>query len=345
MNMQKFIDGSFGEGGGQVLRTSLALSLVTGTAISIENIRTGRKKPGLMQQHLTAVNAAARVGRAEVRGNELGSQKLVFTPSGIHPGEYQFTVGTAGSATLVLQTVLPALLIADAQSTLVLEGGTHNPNAPPFDFLERVFLPLINRLGGKTYATLDRPGFYPAGGGRFRAMIDPFDTRERFELSRRGAIKRCTARALVSRLPRKIAERELRVVGDVLEIRPADLHVVEIGNSQGPGNAVIVDVESAIITEVFTGYGKRGVPAERVAQEVAAEVREYISAGAPVGKHLADQLIIPLALSGGGRYCTMPLSSHALTNIEVVKQFLPVGIMVSHLDGGVWEIDIHPNPA
>jgi len=290
------------------------------------------------------VNAAARIGRADVRGNEIGSQRLFFAPSGIHPGEYQFTVGTAGSATLVLQTILPALLTADAQSSLVLEGGTHNPYAPPFDFLNKVFLPLINRLGGKTTASLDRPGFYPGGGGRFRAMIAPFDKVDQFELRERGAIRRLTARALVSRLPRKIAERELQVVGEALGIGPADLHVVEIENPRGPGNAVIVDVESENITEVFTGFGRRGVPAERVAREVADEISEYIAAGVPVGKHLADQLIIPLALTGGGRFRTLPLTSHTLTNIDVVKQFLPVGITVSQVDKDIREIEIHPVP-
>src|SRR5262245_8861795 len=161
------IDGSFGEGGGQILRTALGLSLVTGVPFRIEKIRAGRQKPGLMRQHLTAVNAAAQVGQAEVIGASVGSQELTFTPGKISPGDYTFAVGTAGSATLVLQTVLPALLTAAQPSFLTLEGGTHNPHAPPFDFLARAFLPLIGRMGPSVTATLIRPGFYPAGGGQF----------------------------------------------------------------------------------------------------------------------------------------------------------------------------------
>src|SRR5262245_57066518 len=166
------IDGSHGEGGGQILRSSLALSMVTGTPFRIENIRAKRKKPGLMRQHLTAVNAARQVSSAGVDGAAIGSTELVFHPGTVRPGDYQFAVGTAGSTTLVLQTVLPALLCAGGSSRLSFEGGTHNPFAPPFDFLERAFLPLMNRMGPKVAATLERPGFYPAGGGRFTVTIE-----------------------------------------------------------------------------------------------------------------------------------------------------------------------------
>src|SRR5690242_7527890 len=191
------IDGSFGEGGGQILRTSLTLSLVTGKPLRIERIRAGRKSPGLLRQHLAAVNAAARVGYAEVEGASLGARELTFRPQTVAAGHYQFAVGTAGSATLVLQTVLPALLTADAPSTLVLEGGTHNPYAPPFDFLEKTFLPLLNRMGPRVEARLERHGFYPAGGGRFIVEITPAQQLGRFELDDRGAITGRRARALI----------------------------------------------------------------------------------------------------------------------------------------------------
>jgi RNA 3'-terminal phosphate cyclase (ATP) len=158
------IDGSQSEGGGQVLRSSLALSLVTGRPFAIENIRAGRKKPGLLRQHLTAVLAAAEVSAAEVEGAALASRRLLFRPGRVRAGDYAFRVGTAGSATLVLQTVLPALLLAEGESTLTLEGGTHNPMAPPVDFLENAYLPLVNRLGPRVKVQLVRPGFYPAGG-------------------------------------------------------------------------------------------------------------------------------------------------------------------------------------
>src|SRR5437867_958993 len=167
------IDGSQGEGGGQILRTALGLSLVTGTPIRIEKIRAGRAKPGLLRQHLTAVNAATAIGAVDVEGATLGSQELTFRPGTVKPGEYRFAVGTAGSTGLVLQTVLPPLLTAPGPSTLTLEGGTHNPTAPPFDFLARAFLPLISRMGPSATARLERPGFYPAGGGQMHRVDHP----------------------------------------------------------------------------------------------------------------------------------------------------------------------------
>src|SRR5712675_2047994 len=161
------IDGSEGEGGGQILRTSLALSLVTGQPFRMERIRAKRQKPGLLRQHLTAVEAAKTVGRAEATGGALNSQTLEFNPGPVTPGNYRFAVGTAGSATLVFQTVLPALLTASGHSTLTLEGGTHNPLAPPFDFLARSFTPLIHGMGPTVELELRTPGFFPAGGGCF----------------------------------------------------------------------------------------------------------------------------------------------------------------------------------
>ena len=172
-NKMIVIDGSAGEGGGQILRSSLALSLVTGKPFRIENIRAGRTKPGLLRQHLTALAAATQIGKAKVEGAVLGSKIVSFTPRGVTPGDYHFAVGTAGSATLVLQTVLPALMLASGPSTLVLEGGTHNPSAPPFDFISKAFLPILNRMGPCIKVELERYGFYPAGGGRFRVSINP----------------------------------------------------------------------------------------------------------------------------------------------------------------------------
>src|SRR2546428_9297761 len=157
------IDGSFGEGGGQILRTALSLSLATGTPFRIENIRAGRKKAGLLRQHLTAVLAAAEIGAAEIEGATLGSTMLTFTPKSVRAGEYRFAVGTAGSGTLVFQTILPALLRASAATRVTIEGGTHNSAAPPFDFLDRTFLPLIRKMGATVSLKLERYGFYPAG--------------------------------------------------------------------------------------------------------------------------------------------------------------------------------------
>ena len=318
------IDGSQGEGGGQVLRSSLALSLVTGQPFTITNIRAGRAKPGLMRQHLTSVNAAAEVGRARVAGAALRSTELTFEPGEVRPGEYHFAVGTAGSATLVLQTVLPALLSASGPSTLRLEGGTHNPWAPPFDFLVKSFLPLVSRMGPTVAATLVRPGFYPAGGGEFLATITPTTNMAPIELLDRGEAKCVRATAKVAHLHRNIADRELRVVAEKLGLADDGLTAEEVTGSCGPGNVVTIEVECDHLTEVFTGFGKRGVPAETVAGKAAEEAQRYLSSGAAVGEYLADQLLIPLALAGGGAFTTLGLSSHAETNIEVIKAFLAV---------------------
>ena len=210
------IDGSLGEGGGQILRSSLALSLVTGKPFVIENIRANRKKPGLMRQHLSAVRAAAEVSQARVEGAELGSTRLTFCPGTVRAGDYAFDVGSAGSATLVLQTVLPALLLAEGESNLTLRGGTHNPMAPPFDFLAKSYLPLVNRLGPTVEARLVRPGFYPVGRGEFSVRIQPARQLGRLELTDRGEIRAHRVRVLARQSA--AAHRRARVP----DHRPAD---------------------------------------------------------------------------------------------------------------------------
>lgn len=322
------IDGSQGEGGGQILRSSLALSLVTGRPFTITNIRAGRKNPGLMRQHLTAVQAAAKVGGAKVKGAEPRSTSLTFEPGAVTPGDYHFVVGTAGSATLVFQTVLPVLLCASGPSSLRLEGGTHNPWAPPFDFLTRSFLPIVNRMGPTIAAELVRPGFYPAGGGEFTVSITPAPRLTPIELLERGEVTRMSASARVAQVPRSVAERELRVISRRLAIADDDLIIDEVKDSRGPGNIVTIEIECEHVAEVFTGFGERGAPAEAVAEKAVQEARRYLSRDVPVGEYLADQLLIPLALAGGGAFRTHGLSRHAQTNIDVIKAFLDVDFAI-----------------
>lgn len=335
------LDGSEGEGGGQILRTALGLSIVTGTPFRIDNIRARRERPGLQRQHLTAVLAAAEIGRADVRGAAIGSSVLTFKPSAVaSTGSHTFSVGTAGSATLVLQTVLPALLGAAGLTTITFEGGTHNPMAPPFDFLERAFLPLLGRMGARVTATLERRGFYPIGGGRIRVLIEPCPKLSRLDLLERGAVRRRSARAIVSQLPVSIAQRELKVLGTELSIDRDHLRIVEEPRPQGPGNAVIVEVESEQVTEVFSAIGEKRVSAETVAARAAEEARRYLDAGVPVGEHLADQLLIPMALAGGGAFVTTPLSSHATTNIGVIERFLRCRFTVDRSDESRHRVDV-----
>jgi RNA 3'-terminal phosphate cyclase (ATP) len=321
------IDGSYNEGGGQILRTALTLSLATRTPFRIEKIRAGRKRPGLLRQHLTAVEAARRIGGAEVRGAEINSQELTFMPQDLIPGHYHFSIGTAGSTTLVLQTVLPVLMLASKPSVLTLEGGTHNPAAPPYDFVERVYVPLLNRLGAQVRTQLIMAGFFPAGGGKLTVTIDPPSELRALELTSRGEIRSRSARALVANLPRSIADRELAVVERKLGWEASNM-MAEIVPSHGPGNIVLLEVECTNVTEVFTGFGQRNVRAEIVADRVVTETRQYLAANVAAGQHLADQLLVPMALMRGGTFTTLPLSRHSKTNIDTIAKFISAKIRV-----------------
>jgi RNA 3'-terminal phosphate cyclase (ATP) len=333
------IDGSSGEGGGQILRTSLALSLVTGTPVRVARIRARRARPGLMRQHLTAVRAAAEVGRAEVSGAELGSTEVTFRPREVTPGDYHFAIGTAGSATLVLQTVLPGLLHAAGPSRVTLEGGTHNPMAPPFDFLDRAYLPLVRRMGAQVTATLERRGFYPAGGGRFQVEIAPAPL-SRLDLLERGEVRAQRLVATVVNLPGSIAAREIAAALEVLGWDRSCYQQEVLKGEQGPGNAVTIDIESEHVTDVFTAFGEKGVRAEAVGERVAREAAAYLEAGVPAGEHLADQLLLPIALAGGGSFRTMAPSSHTTTHAALIEQILGLKVRIEQVSERAWQVEV-----
>jgi RNA 3'-terminal phosphate cyclase (ATP) len=315
------IDGSQGEGGGQILRSSLSLSICTQQPFRIANIRANREKPGLMRQHLTAVNAAAEICDGEVIGAAIGARELTFRPGKLKAGAYSFAIGTAGSCTLVLQTVLPPLLTASTPSSVRVTGGTHNKGAPPFDFLQRAFLPLLARMGANVAIELANHGFYPRGGGEIRASIAPPPKLTPIEVHERGARGRSYAEAYVAALPVHIAQRELEEIGKMLNWPAEQLLVRGLPNDVGPGNAVTITVEHENVTEVFTGFGERGMRAETVAEIAAREARAYLASSAPVGEHLADQLLLPLALSGGGSFTTTAVTDHLRSNALVVERF------------------------
>jgi RNA 3'-terminal phosphate cyclase (ATP) len=327
------IDGSFGEGGGQILRTSLSLSLATGKPFRIENIRAGRERPGLLRQHLTAVLAAAEVGGAEVEGVTLGSTAVTFSPGKVRAGDYHFAVGTAGSGTLVLQTILPALLTADAPSHIAIEGGTHNSAAPPFDFLDRTFLPLIERMGPKVRLQFERYGFYPAGGGRFYAEIEPVRSLSPLHIGERGEVLSRRIVAVVANLPGHIALREIETAAGMLNWNKDCGKIDQTRNSPGPGNVVMVEIGSTEVTEIFSAFGQVGVSAEKVASIAAKDAREYLVSKAAAGEHLTDQLLLPLALAGAGSFTAEKINMHARTNIAVISEFLPVRFETREEDG------------
>jgi RNA 3'-terminal phosphate cyclase (ATP) len=335
------IDGSMGEGGGQVLRSSLALSLLGGVPLGITNIRAGRARPGLMRQHLMAVQAASAISDAEVSGAELGSTQLQFRPRALRGGDYRFAIGGAGSTTLVFQTILlPLLLGTTTASTLSFEGGTHNPMAPPFDFLQSCFLPLLARMGAKVEVSLERHGFYPAGGGQWSAKVQPLARLAGLELLDRGEIRSQSAAALCASLPGSIGVRQVDALAAALGWERARCLPRMIQDTRGPGNALIATIESEHVTEQLTGFGERGVSAESVAARVSEEARRYLAAGVPVGEHLADQLLLPLALGGGGRFRTLRPSLHCTTQVELLKLFIGAQVRAIEEGADVWRFEV-----
>lgn len=335
------IDGSFGEGGGQILRSSLALSIVTGKAVRIYNIRANRQKGGLLNQHLTAVNAAGAISTAEISGAKLGSRDLTFTPGPVVAGDYNFEIGTAGSTTLVFQTVLPPLMLSCGESNVRLSGGTHNPMAPPFEFLQTTFMPLLKLMGVAIEAKLERYGFYPKGGGvlRFKITAAQEGKLHPLHLDVRGDVTEIDARSLVVNLPETIAERELATIEKILG-NVSSKKVIASDNSIGQGNVAFIHARSHIVTETFTRIGERGVRAEKVAGDAADEAQLYLKSNVSVGEHLADQLLIPMALCGEGSFLTTEPSLHTTTNIAIIEKFLDVKISSTETERGVWKIEV-----
>jgi RNA 3'-terminal phosphate cyclase (ATP) len=329
------IDGSQGEGGGQILRSSLSLSICTQQPFRITRIRANRDKPGLKRQHLTAVRAAAEISAAEVEGADLGSRELTFRPGPVRAGNYSFAIGTAGSCTLVLQTVLPPLLTAGGESSVRVTGGTHNRGSPPFDFLQRAFVPLLARMGAPVDLTLASHGFYPRGGGEVRAHVTPASWSP-FTLDARGQLRRCFAEAYVAGLSAQIGQRELATIAKHLAWPEDQLHLRALPSDMGPGNALTLTVEHENVTEVFTGFGEKQLRAEEVALAPANEAMAYLSATAPVGEHLADQLLLPLALGKGGSYRATSASAHLRSNALVIERFTSKRVRIQPSGEGVF---------
>jgi len=334
------IDGSQGEGGGQILRTALALSLCLNIPFKIINIRSARAKPGLQAQHLAAVHAAAAIARATLKGAELHSQKLLFEPGSIHAGDYHFDIGTAGSTSLVLQTILPALMLGKSPSSLLITGGTHNPLAPTYEFLKYAFLPLLHKMGPTIDIELIRPGYYPRGGGQIRVTVQPVARLHPLQLIRLGEINRQYARILCSHLPQHIAQREWKIIQQQLHYREDQRELIFDDGAFSPGNVVSLIVCRQQLCEVFTALGKPGLPAEQVAQTAVNALRRYLEQKVPVDSHLADQLLLPIALAGSGCFHTVSPSSHTLTNMEIIASFTGKPFSVRELQPNHWEISL-----
>jgi len=324
-----FIDGSMGEGGGQILRTSLALACITGRNLHIEKIRAARRKPGLARQHLSCVRAACEICGGQCKGAAIGSQELDFQPGPIRSGNFTFDIGSAGSASLVIQTILPALFLADKPSTVTVTGGTHNPWAPPFDFLAETFLPAIAAAGFRGDCRLIKHGFFPAGGGKITFDIQPRQEKPSHVINFCEPAEKLQihARIYTARLPAHIAHRQEKLLCQSrLSIK--SFEHIDVTDSDGPGNCVMLRIHGSHRTTVFTAFGKKGKPSEKVVGEVASLARSFISSGAAVDRFSADQILIYMAISKSGCYTTNDLTTHLTTNIETIKKFLPVDFII-----------------
>ncbi|MGD8794160.1 MAG: RNA 3'-terminal phosphate cyclase [Anaerolineae bacterium] len=338
------IDGSYGEGGGQVLRTSLALSAITGRPVRIEKIRAGRRKPGLRPQHLTGVRAAARVCDAEVQGAKLNTQEVTFAPrSAPRAGKYTFDVaqvakgGSAGSTSLIFQTVLLPLALAEGRSQLSLRGGTHVAWSPPYDYIKRVYLPLLARAGVEAKVNLRKWGWYPIGGGEVQATVQGrgVATLQALDLRARGERLRVRGLSASSNLPKHIRVRQEKAALQALRSNGVNARVdVTDADAKGTGTVVFLwaDFENALAG--FTSLGERGKPAERVAGEAAQELIAFLHGDAALDRHLADQVVLPLALAQGRSHLTTEaVTGHLLTNAWVVNLFFPGCVRVDGEEG------------
>ncbi|MCL4139058.1 UNVERIFIED_CONTAM: hypothetical protein GTU68_032660 [Idotea baltica] len=311
--------------------------MCTQTPIRINNIRAGRRKPGLLRQHLTCVLASQTICGAKVSGAELGSQSLTFEPGAIQSGNYSFSISTAGSTCLVFQTVLPALLLAEKESTVSFHGGTHNMMAPSFDFIQHSFIPTLRLMNIHVSAELAIHGFYPTGGGEWSTTIKPLSSATPLVLVERGETQR-SAVVTQAKLTRDIAERELGRVQEKLGIGPADLHINDVV-APCAGNVLSLHFKHQHgSAEVVEALGRVGLPAERVADQAIKAGKRYLDSNAVVGEHLCDQLLLPMALGTGGRFTTLKPTLHTLTNIAVIESFLDRDIKVTELESDCFEV-------
>lgn len=327
-------------GGGQILRTALSLSMITGEAFHIQNIRGLRKKPGLMRQHLTCVLAAAEVSGASVDGAELGSEELIFNPQKIKAGEYHFKIGTAGSTSLLAQTIIPALLQAEVGSTMTLEGGTHNPLAPSTCFLEHIFLPQLKRMGVDVRLELQQHGFTPAGGGRVVFTVMPSEKLEPLHLVERGNDESRQIFCHLAHVDHGVSQREIKKLADILGWNPSCAKVIDASDALCSGNSLSAMVHYENISECVTAHGAYGRSSEQVAKTAAKGMNDYVKSGAVVGRHLGDQLLLPMVLAGAGSMITTNPTNHIITNISTIQSFLDVKIDIKEHLGHLYLITV-----
>ncbi len=292
-----------------------------------------------MRQHLTSIKAAAEICNAKTQGLELGAKAISFMPNEIKAGQYRFEIGSAGGTSLVAQTIIPILSHAKKVSTVTITGGTHNLWAPTYDYLDLSFLPLFNKMGGQANIELEKYGFYPAGGGEITVFIKPATEKFALDLTSRGEKRGAEITAILANLRNDIAIREIKTIAHRMNMDKTKGVILEV-DGPGPGNVVTLAIDYENITELFIGHGTHGVRAEAVANGVVDEARAYFTSEAAVDIHMADQLLLPMALFAGGVFTTPEMTGHTRTNIEIIKQFLDVEIQTKQLARKLWKISV-----
>ncbi len=345
------VDGSYGEGGGQILRTALALSAIRGIPVRIRRIRARRRNPGLAAQHLATVRACAEIVDAKLEGASLGSTELLFHPR--RPprcGRYAFDIGTArqggsaGSATLLLQTVLLVLAFADGPSEVEVRGGTHVPWSPPFDYLQSVWAEALRAMGLVLELELVRPGWYPAGGGRVRARVAGAAQLAPLERTRRGRLRSVRGYALSSKLPSHVLDRMARTCSEILAPLGVPVRIERQRlDASSPGAALTLVAQYDGGRAGFGALAERGLPAEEVARSACTELFAFHATEAAVDPHLADQLLLPCALATGpSRYTTSQRTSHLATNAWLLEQLGVATVAIAATGSGTCEVRVEP---
>lgn len=334
------IDGTIGEGGGQILRTSVALSALTQKPIIVKNIRAKRDKPGIRNQHMTAVKAVAAIVDADVDGLALGSSEITFAPKRRKGGEFTFDIGTAGSTTLVLQALLPVLAFSKRHSNVTLIGGTNNPMAPQIDYFIHVLNPVLSEMGFPYELTLIRRGFYPRGGGLITISVEPISSIEPINIVEVGSLRSIHGISHSTKLPKHVAYRQAVAAKEYLTSAGHSDAVIDIEARQendgvSAGSGVVLWAETS--TGGIIGgdaLGERGKPAEKVGRDAAADLVGQLRTGAPIDRHLGDQLIIWMAMAiGPSAIMPTEITPHALTLVKLVEQVTGCKFTVKGYEG------------
>lgn len=328
-----------GEGGGQVLRASLALSLALGRPFEIEGLRGGRLKPGLKRQHLACVKAAQAMSQARVEGDQINSTNLCFSPGSLRGGDYHIEIGSGGSSTLVLQAVLPPLLTASKRSSLTVVGGTHVPMAPIYEYFAHCLLPRLNKMGPRVRSVIEKPGFMLVGGGVIKVEVEPAPALSPLQEVSQGGLTTIGGTILSYNLPREIAEREEKILR-TLRCFDLDIEVSHFQDEVGPGNVVYLRAEYGSDLTIASGLAVRGVSAEKVARQALNRLIRFMAAQVPVDEYLADQLVVPSFLAGAGSFLTEKPSLHCRTVLELAAMFTDTQYKISQVTAKAWLVQI-----